>query len=167
MLCGQAKISELFPPHSAFAVSGLVLLKFFFRAFHHRGPESDSWGESVKAYSVLHFSSRTSRFVPRQNVGLRTCPSSPTRCHRVFCVWLHHLVVAPRSDTGNNYPPVVVMTPAGMWWMGGNVESRKSVRSLWGKGEVNVKVGNESLLESPPWTDGEVTGDHECDTRYD
>lgn len=114
MLCGQAKISELFPPHSAFAVSGLVLLKFFFWAFHHRGPESDSWGESVKAYSVLHFSSRTSRFVPRQNVGLRTCPSSPTRCHRVFCVWLHHLVAAPRSDTGNNYPPVVVMTPAGM-----------------------------------------------------
>lgn len=51
MLCGQAKISELLPPHSAFAVSGLVLLKFFLWAFHHRVLESDSLGKSVKAYS--------------------------------------------------------------------------------------------------------------------
>lgn len=32
---------------------------------------------------------------------------------------------------------------------------------------VTVKVGNEFLLESPPGTDGEVTGDPECDTRHD
>lgn len=111
-LCGQAKIAELLPPHSSFAVSSLFLLKFF-RAFHHRVRESYSWGEIAEAYSMLDFSYRTSSFVPRPNVGLRTCPSSPTRYNKVFCVWLHHLVAAPQSSTGNNNPPLV-MTPAGM-----------------------------------------------------
>lgn len=133
MLCGQEKISALFSPHSAFAVSGLVLLKFFFWVFHRRVPESDSWGESVKAYSILNSFSRTSRFFPRQNVGLRTCLSSPAQCRRVLRVWLHHLVAAPQSSSGNNYSPVVVMTPAGSWRMGGSVEISKSVRSLWGR----------------------------------
>ena len=148
MLCGQAKISELFPPHSAFAVSGLFLLKFFFWAFHHRVPGSDSWGESVKAYFILNFSSRTSKFIRRQNVGLRTCLSSPIRCRRVFSVWLHHLAVAPQSGSGNNYPPVV-LTLAGMWCMGGSVESSISVRSLWG-GEWPWRLATSLYLSHLP-----------------
>lgn len=31
---------------------------------------------------------------------------------------------------------------------------------------MTLKVGNESSLESSPWTDGEVTGDPECDTQH-
>lgn len=37
-LCRQAKISELCPPHSESAVSGLFLLKFF-SVFHHKVSE--------------------------------------------------------------------------------------------------------------------------------
>lgn len=109
MLCGQGQISALFSPHSALfsphstsAVSGLILLKFFLWVFHHRVPGSDSWGESIKAYYILNSFSRTSMFFPRQNVGLRTCPSSLTRCQRVFHVCLHHLISAPQSSSGNN-----------------------------------------------------------------
>lgn len=71
ILCGQANISELLPPHSAFSVYGQFLLMYSW-AFHHRALQSDSWGESIKAYYSLNFFSRTSRFILRQNIGLRT-----------------------------------------------------------------------------------------------
>jgi len=113
MLCAKGKISALFSPHSAFAVSNLVLLKFFFWVFHHGIRASDSWVESVKAYPILDSFSRTSRFFPPQNVGPRTCLSSPAWYCSVFHVWLHCLAAAPQGGSGNNYHPVVVMTPSG------------------------------------------------------